>query len=334
MSPQIANTKLMDEEAAKQAASSTQSPQQVCEDASIAVSVAIKEDLHFYAPLHLEQAIDSLEQGQKKIKNKETESEGLKACFKVSNLVESGLDIKANVKLSLADALAELDVLKRIDEAKKYTGHIQDYSEDVIDLIKEIEAGKINEAMQGQAKLLKDMLGLEIKIVSEKNLAPVKAMLEKAEDAEADELAKITFKKAEQELQRAEKIIRANYRNEELVKNASAQALREARHAFYVAEEVKTLKELKPKATEEKILYIESLLERVNQKFNNQPVTGHSLYEQSTIISQRLEALIESKESLAREIQLLKQQQNQAVETDLPTEPVLEPAVNDTEVTK
>jgi len=330
MSQQIANTKHMDDAALKQAASSTQTPQQICEAASVAVATANKEALHFYAPLHLEQASDALEDGQEQIKNKETQAEGVKKCFKVNKLVENGIAIKAKVKSSLSDSLAELAMLKKVDAEKKFTDDIQDYSDEIVDLVKEIEAGKMNEAMQGQAELLKDMLELEIEIVTAKNLNPVEAMIEKAEDVDADDLAEKTFEKAENELESAKKFIRANYRDNNQVEKTSALAMRAAKHAFHVAKEVETLKELKPEAAEEKVLYIESLLERVNKKFNKEVVIGYSLYEQSSIIGERLNTLIDGKESLTREVAQLKQQyEMQAVASQLPAEVEVEPVALD-----
>lgn len=305
MSQEIVNTSQMDDAVLRQVANSTQTPQQVCEAASSAVATANKEELHFYAPLHLDQAADALQEGLDQIKNKETQADGVKNCFKVNKLVNSGIDVKAKVKTSLNDSLAELEMLKKVDEGKKFTDDIQDYVDDVVDLVKNIEAGKMNVAMQDQAELLKDMLELEVEIIIDKNLSPVEAMIEKAEDVDADELAEKTFEKAENELDSAKKFIQANYRDSEQVNEASVVAMRLAKHAFYVAKEVEELKALKPEAAEERVLYIESLLERVNEKFNQDVIIGNSLYEQASIIGQRLNALIEDKESLNRENALL-----------------------------
>ena len=114
--------------------------------------------------------------------------------------------------------------------------------------------------------------------------------------------AEKTFEKAEVELESARKFIRVNYRNNSQVKTTSALAMRAAKHAFHVAKEVAELKDLKTGAAEEKVLYIESLLERINKKFNKDVVIGHSLYEQSTIIGDRLNALIDSKKISTRDI--------------------------------
>ncbi len=307
-SPQIANIKYIDDAVVEQAAKTKQTPQQVCETASMAIAKANKEEFNFFAPLHLQQASENLKQGQKKIKIKKTQAEGVEDCFKVNQLIDNGMVIKAKVTSSLSDALAELDMLNKVDEGKKFTGDIQDYVDDVIDLVKEIEEGKMNQAMQGQAELLKEMQELEINIVLNKNLRPVEAMIERADDADAKELAKKTFEKAETELESARKFIRVYYRNNEQVKKVSTIAMRKARHAYYVAKEVETLTELKPKAAEEKVLYIESLLERINKKFNKDAITGYSLYEQTSIIGQRLDTVLDAGALASRQLTIIKQQ--------------------------
>ncbi|NOZ36507.1 MAG: hypothetical protein GXP11_00280 [Gammaproteobacteria bacterium] len=307
-SPQIANIKYIDDAVVEQAAKTKQTPQQVCETASMAIAKANKEEFNFFAPLHLEQASDNLKKGQKEIKTEKTLAEGVKDCFKVNQLIDNGMVIKAKVKSSLSDALAELDMLKKVDEEKKFTRDIQNYVDDVIDLVKEIEEGKMNQAMQGQAELLKEMQELEINIVLNKNLRPVEAMLERADDADAKELAKKTFEKAETELESARKFIRVYYRDNEQVEKVSAIAMRKARHAYYVAKEVETLTELKPKAAEEKVLYIESLLERINKKFNENKITGYSLYEQTSIIARRLDTVLDARTLANRQLAILKQQ--------------------------
>jgi len=290
MSQQITNTKHMDDTAQKQAAATTQTPQQICETASLAIANADKEELYFYAPLHLEQASDNLQDGQDQIKNKETETEGVKKCFKASELIENGLVIKVKVKSTLSDSLAELEMLKQVDSDKKYTDDIQDHKDDVMDIAKKIEAGKMNEAMQDQAELIKEMLELETDIVIDKNLTPVEVMIERADDANADDLAEKTFEKAELELESARKFIQSNYRNNTQVEATSAVAMRAAKHALYVALEVETLKDLNAEAAEKKVLYIESLLEHINKKLNKDVVIGNSLDEQSKIIGQRVES--------------------------------------------
>ena len=321
---QIANTKHMDAAAIKQAASSTQTPQQICETASMAVARGNKQELHFYAPLHLEQASDALEDGQENIKSKETLAEGVQQCIKVNKLVDNGIAMKAKVITSLSDSLAELKMLKKVDAAKNFSDDIQDFSDDIVDLVKEIEGGQMNDAMQGQAELMKDMLELEIEIVTDKNLAPVEAMIEKAEDVDADDLAEKTFEKAENELDSAKKFIRAHYRDDAQVEKTAALAMRSAKHAYHVAKEVETLIGLKAEAAEEKVLYIESLFERINKKFNQQVVIGNSLYEQSTIVGQRVDSLVDNKGTRHPIPPFNAQPQQQAVATKLPVEQKIE----------
>jgi hypothetical protein len=322
MSEQIANIKHVDVSVSKQALNSTQAPHQVCESASMAIARANKESLYFFAPLHLEQASQSLENGLEQIKGKESVMDGVRSCFKTTKLIKNGMAIKVKVKSSLDDVLKELAMLKKIDREKAFADDIQDYVDDVIDLVKIIETGQMNEAMQDQAELLKEMLDLEVEIVTQKHLAPVVSMLEKAESIKAADLAEKTFKKAEIELENARKYIRFNYRNDKQVEITSSLAMRAAKHAFYIAKEVEVFKEMKPEVAEQKVLFVESLLERVNKKFKKNIVIGHSLYEQGDIVSARLESLLDEMDSLKRKIAELKRQSEVVVKKMPAEEPV------------
>lgn len=107
----------MDDTVLKQAASSKQSPQQICEAASLAIAKADKGNLHFLAPQHLAQVSGNLQEGQENIKAKETQTQGMAQYLKVNKLVENGIAIKSKIKIALNDSLTELDMLKKVDEA-------------------------------------------------------------------------------------------------------------------------------------------------------------------------------------------------------------------------
>lgn len=207
MSQQIANTRHIDSAVEKRASNTAQTPQQLCEAASVAISQAHQAELHRYAPLHLEQASDSLGDGQKAIKSSDKLKieEGARHCIKASQLIENGLQTRDKVKSALADSIEQLAMLKTVDTQKKFADDIIDNEEELVDLAETIEAGKMDQAMKEQASLLKEMQELEIKIVTYNHLTPVEAMLDKAEDADADDLAVKTFARAEQELETAKK---------------------------------------------------------------------------------------------------------------------------------
>ena len=302
----IADTRQLDVESRVQAISSVESPQQVCELASQAVAEASKAELGFYAPLHLKQAIKSLNRGQKYIQNIETELAGKQACFKANNLVAKGIAVKMEVKVSLSHVLEELEFLKKFDEKNQFSDDVQDIVDDVVNLIKKVEAGKLAAAIKGQAGLVEDMQDLEVEIILHKYVKPVEAMLKKSEQAGAKVLAKRTFEQAEKELALAIRILKENYRDKAVVQATGENALREARHAYFVAKEVDKLQILKPEEAEQKVLYFESLLENINKNFNDVKVVGHSLEEQSTIISGRLNRLLDKLDALNKEVARLK----------------------------
>lgn len=291
MNQQIANTRQIDAAVDKRVNNTEQTPHQLCEAASIAINHAYQASLQFYAPLHLQQANDNLRKGQKAIESNDKlkREEGARHCIKTSQLIESGLQTRNRVKKALTDSIEQLAMLKSVDTQQKFSADIVDSEEELVDLAKAIEAGKMNQAIKDQTSLLKDMQELEIEIVIFNHLTPVEAMLDKAEDVDADDLAAKTFTKAKQELETAKKMIRGNYRNQDSVEKTSALAMRAARHAYYVALEVEKTLELKPAAAEERVLYFEYLLQRINEKFQQDVVIGHSLYEQSSLIGERVD---------------------------------------------
>lgn len=304
---QVADIKQLDAQALAQATSTLESPQEVCKLASRAIADARKAELDFYAPLHMEQAIKALKTGRKKIQNIETELTGKQACFKANKLLAKGITIKFEVKKSLKQVLEELEILRKVDENNQFSDDIQDSVDDVINLIKKVEVGKLGVAINRQARLVKNMHELEVKIVLHKYLKPVEVMLKKAEIAGANVLAKKTFEQAKKELRLARKIIKEKFRDKGMVESASENASREARHAYFVAKEVEKLKILKPEDVEQRVLYIESLLENINKKINDVKVVGYSLDDQSSIVADRAKRLLDKLSDLRQEVARLKQ---------------------------
>ena len=58
---------------------------------------------------------------------------------------------------------------------------------------------------------------------------------------------------------------------------------------------------------EQKVLYFESLLENINKTISNTKVVGHSLEEQSTIIAERVNRLLDKLNALKQEVARQKQ---------------------------
>lgn len=284
----IANSGSLDAEVLAQSKNLNQTPVQVCDDASFAIIKANKEQLNIYAPLHFEQASNSFTIGQEKIKTKDTVKKGADSCLKTIKLIENGITVKSKVTEALSDSIAAIAQLKKVDENKVFTSEIQDIIETQIDLAKDIEAEKINEAMAGQAELINDANELEIKIISHRYLRPVELMIAKAKKTNADIIAEQTFDKAQSELKSAKEFIQVNYRDQKQVALVSAEAMQAASHVYYVAKEVEKLQNLNYEEAEQKVLYFESLLEQINARFNQKVLIGHSLYEQVTIIENRL----------------------------------------------
>lgn len=291
MSGDIANTKKIDASAAQRVKTEGASLEQVCAAAGDAIVNGNEAELKFYSPLHMEQAADIYDDSKSKPETKEETSKYLTGCYKVQELIDGGLAIKEKALTTFKQSFDQLAHLKKLDTSSQYTDDLEDFRDDIRELIVQLEAGKVNEASKEQAELMTEMIEFEIDVKLTQHLDPVKDMLDKAEDEDAEDWAEKSYEKAEKVLERAEGVIRKHFRNLDSVQKTAREAMMHAAHAYHVAKEAKTLKGMKPEQAEDQILKVESYLQRINQVVNDEPVIGHSLYDQAEAIAKRVEAL-------------------------------------------
>lgn len=297
VSQQIANTKKIDDSVLKMASQSKLSVKEACTNASIALSEGDKEDLHYYSPLHMRQAKESLEAAQDVMSSHDplVKKQALVNCLKVDKLITDGIAIKAKALSKLDRSFKQLEMLKDVDNNHLFTEDIRDFKDDIKDIIETIEAGKMNQAMQEQEELMADMREQEIEIVLSKHMPLIESALDKAEDMDAEKYAEVTYEKAEKEIEATVKYINQNYRNNKAVKKAVDHAVLACKHAYFISEEVQTLEGMKPNLAEQRVLHYESLLTRINKSLALKPAYGQSLYSQSVSIAKAVESIKASK---------------------------------------
>lgn len=305
-SKQIAGSAALEEKAKQLVKTTKLTPQEAFIEANEAIKTATQEELQFFAPLHMEQAREGLALAQKLLKKKGKEKETIQQSFKVKQLVDNGIQIKQQVNSLLALSLKQLLTLNEVGSPKILPGDYQDVYEDMIDLIKDIERGSTDVAIKNQADLLKDMTALEIETVRVKYMVPVETMLERAEDSDAQKLAEKTFEHAEKEIETAHKFIDTHYRDHQAVEKTSQAAMRAAKHAYIVATEVPALEGMKPEQAEQRILFVESLLERIARNLDTVELMGNSLHDQSVMIADQVEKLRDEIQRLHKELDTAK----------------------------
>lgn len=288
---QIANPGGLDQQAKELASSAQMTPEAAVAQAAGDIKDAEAENLEFFAPLHYRDALNALEQAQSFLNSPETNAQVLQEAFKVRSLLQAAKENKAKVQTSLAQALEQDQVLRSLDAHRLSPGDYEDVIDDLRELIKEIEGGDLNTAIKGQAALLEDMIDLEIDTLKLAHLSEAESMLDKAESIDADDYAEKTYEKAESTLEFAHRYVEKNYRNRGEVAQKGLEAFNTAAHAYFVAKEAKELVTLDEEAAEQKVLYFESMLERVNKPLNLQYLNTVSLYDQSVKLSKAIETL-------------------------------------------
>lgn len=291
----IANTDILSQQAKEQASNSDLSPQEAILNAAKLIEQSQNDQLHFFAPLHYSAAQEALTEAQDLLNSKAVNALVLEQTFKVDSLLKSAYTNKNNVFSTLKKSLSHKQILEELGSPEVLPEAFQDTVDDLKDLIKEIEGGFMDKALQGQAKLLSLMTEVEIATLKKQHLSPVESMIDKAESIDADEFAEKTFIQAEQALESATLFIEKNYSDRDGVRKNGLEALNAASHAYYIAQESTGLVELKRADAENKALYFESLLERINKSLGIENLNTKSLYDQSVLIAETVESFKKTK---------------------------------------
>lgn len=321
---QIANTTGLEQQAKALAQNSEQTPEQALQEAANAIENTRDERFEFFAPLHYRDALAALEKGQQALAKPETKAMALEYAYKVPSLLSAAKDNKVKVQTSLADALEQDQILRGVDSHKVLPDDYQGLIEDLGDLIKVIEGGQLNKAVSAQAGLLEDMIELEIETLKISHLSEAESMLDKAESAGADDFAEVTFEKAENSLEAAHSYVEKNYRNREGVKQQGQDAWNAAAHAYFIGKEAEQLLQLDEEGAEQKALYFESLLARVNQSLKLENLRTVSLYDQSVKLAEAAEKLKWSPKTSGLELVTQQEQIQEAPISPAEPAPVVE----------
>ena len=288
---QIANHEALSQKATERAGVSTMTPQQAIQSASELMSKASLDQLHFYAPLHMDAATKSYENAQSLMAKKATNQEVLAAAFKTEATIKDAVRAKQIVETTLAASLKHKQILDDLGVQADLPKDYRSVMKDLKKLIVEVGKGNIEKASKDQPDLLADMTELEKDTLLKRHLAPAEDMLDKAEDYDADDNAPKTYELAEDTIERIEGFIKQQYRDMAAVKAAGEEAFMAAKHAYHVGVEAGGLLELSPEDAEDKILKFEGLLKTIGQSLNAKPTIGNSLYDQAQLLSSTAEKL-------------------------------------------
>lgn len=299
----IANDELLTEQAKVLASSATMTPEQSLDEAQKKIDKAQKARLDFYAPLHFKAAKEALLTAKNILNKGEGASLVLEQAFRVESLLNAGYKNREIVQAKLAPSLEHLGVLEKLKAPNIVPAGFSDVMDDLEAVIREMEGGFIEKAVERQPKLLQSMTELEINLLKKVHLTAAEDMLEKADGAKADKYAEITFKKAEQTLEDARRFIEKQYRDRAGVKSVGIKAWVAAARAYRLAKESAELVNLTPQKAEQRALYFESLLALINTQLQLKQLETKSFSAQAKAIVERIQRLSNQAEPTALPVQ-------------------------------
>jgi len=247
-------------------------PQAAIESAEQAMKLAEKEHLNFYAPFHNKQAKKALKQAHKryeKLEGKDSILDSINIFSSNSpqgviddannaiNSVNKGVQYKAIVKEELAPSLEQVRRLDKLNARDHFPEQYRQALKELHSIIIDIEQDNLDSAKEDQNPLVEDMYALEIQTVEFITLNETRELLQRLEEADAEDYIPLLNFESKDMLNKAEIYIRANPRSLEEVKEIGERAYFVALHAINVLNRVQVISN---RTYEEIILEFENLL--------------------------------------------------------------------------
>ncbi len=299
--PAVKDTLLIQQSAQEQAKKSGLSSQEVMDETRDLQILAQREDLYFYSPTYIAQAEDEIRDAESAFKDKLPEQKIITHALTGQQLLKRGLENKKTVLIQLKLSLDGLALLESLKADTLFASDYSDVQDDTKDLVILIEQGNTTQALKDQNGVLSDIADVEIKVLKKTYLNQAELALEKAVDADAEDFAPISIEKASLAVEKLATFIESNRKQLEAIDAETQKAIHLAQHAEHVSIAVEPMLKFKITDAEQHILFIEKLMTRIGNAFNQQDVTHLPLDNQSI-------ALAQAAETVNKQAQAIKQQ--------------------------
>lgn len=270
---------------------SSRTPQAMIAQAQADMDKANREELDYYAPMHLAMAEKHLKKAQNLLVSGGEEAGIVTEAAFTRKVVEKGLMVKQTVLRQLDEVLA---MKERLDTVKANV-HFREEYEDQLDHIKKlihyIEKGDQDAVVKKKSAYLKEMRTLEVNVAKKITLTEPLEFLTKARNLDAEQLAPKTLKAAEDTMARSTVFIESYPRDDKGVEKAGLDALRASQHVFYVTKEVITIKNMSEGEYENLVLDFENNLNRITLSLGEPDVRYMSLHDQSVALGNKAEEI-------------------------------------------
>jgi len=169
---------------------------------------------------------------------------------------------------------------------------------------RQLEEGDVNEAKKRAAEAERQFSDAELTAIKGSTVGNVRSMIDKATQAEVNKFAPLTFAKAQALLKEAENILNTDRYNANTAKQRAEQAEYEVRHATYLAEQIKKLRQ-DEKTWEKLLLGNERMVAEVAAELRFEPQFDGGIEKPLQNIKQAIKGLREDQRSLEQEVNSL-----------------------------
>jgi hypothetical protein len=290
-STSVANREQIELDALRRASSADITPIDALRRASADYDEAIASELQFYAPSHMESASEKLQSAFKLSKTAREPDEkiaAISAAFAAKKLVADAYSNKVMVELTLSRALDHYKVLAELNTEIIHPQLYRKATTKLESLIRDIESGLRANAKKDEASVLEYYAEVEIETLKTTYLNKAIQKLDEAESNDVDDIAEVTYDKAEAAVDFAGEFIEKNYRDREGVRRVCDTAYTAVLHAYYVAEETAKIIEVDAEDAEQYVLYVGGLLQLINEEIGIKNLMAMSPREQARSLAEAI----------------------------------------------
>lgn len=276
---QVAKTDTIQKKAAKVAEKRVISNAEALALAEESLQQAEDENLLFFAPLHLQQAKDAYNSALELSRTPDSARPNgtIEDALAARQFIEQGINNKSDVLVYLKEAIAHKRVLQQLEVPTLYRESYAEVLNGFAKLIRLIEEGEADEALNKQKPLRKNMYDLEVDALLHIHLREAKRILAEAETHDAESYAPFSYHNAAHKIQAAERYTRSNYRDTKQIEKNGLVATDLARQALEIVIEAKKLSAMDNEALEQYVLDIQKHLQKYSQSLSGKNMPPQSL---------------------------------------------------------
>jgi outer membrane protein OmpA-like peptidoglycan-associated protein len=275
-------------------------------DVEKAIEEARAQGAEFLAPESFKKAVESFKEANEFYKNNESTRDIREKLTDAQMHCNRAMEIVKLGKISLKDATqAHYDAMKA--NADQYATELFKEGQEIFkDATGELEDGDIESARDKGSEAEALFRKAELKAIKAEILGESRRLIEEAREKECPEIAPNTFNYAQSLLNEVEDLLTNNrYAAEEA--SAKAEVCEyQARHAMYLTNEIKTLKE-DERNWEKILLEAEDILTGFAGQFNETPRYEHGMSEAVELIQTRINEMQTENDELSAKVKNLQE---------------------------